>query len=105
MRIMDEKTHIMLAACPHGLNLREAFLVARQAQYCVADIWLDHDGYRADAKSLMAILRLGVLEGGQVAVITEGIGSASALAIMADLFSVPGPAVFERLPAPARAPA
>ncbi len=87
-------------ACPHGVGIREAFLLAKTAQAFRADITLAHEGFRADAKSLLAILGLGIRSGGTVAVSVRGADVAAALAGMEALLACPGPSVFTPAPIP-----
>lgn len=87
--------------CLHGVGIREAFLLAKTAQAFQADITLTHEGYRADAKSLMAILSLGIPSGGAVTVSVHGADAPAALAGMETLLACPGPTVFAPAPAPA----
>jgi phosphotransferase system HPr (HPr) family protein len=95
-----EYRQCMVVRCPHGLQIREAFLLARLAQQSPAEITLLHDGYQADAKSLMAILWLGVRRGGRITVTATGAEAESALASLETLLNIPRPSVF----APERSP-
>lgn len=80
--------------CPQGVEIREAFLLARVAQACRAQIKLLHDGYQADAKSMLSILHLGVRRRGVVTVVASGEEAEAALAGVRALLDVPGPPVF-----------
>jgi phosphotransferase system HPr (HPr) family protein len=92
--ITAEQRREMVVRSPHGVDIRGAFLLAKWAQACAADILLEHDGYFADGKNLLAILRLGVLDGGRITVTVRGADAPAALAGLEALFSAPGPAVF-----------
>ena len=91
---MTEDSRELQVCCPQGLDIRGAFLLAKWAQSCAAEIQLEHDGFCADAKSLLAILRLGVLNDGLINVIIQGPEAAAALAGLEDLFRVQGPVLF-----------
>lgn len=97
-----EDSESIAMACPQGLDIRGAFLLAKWAQASPAEITLSHEGYQADAKSLMSILWLGVRSRGVVTVTVRGAGAAAALSGLEALLEVPGPAVFARLPGPRR---
>lgn len=85
--------------CLHGVGIREAFLLAKTAQAFRADITLCHEGFCADAKSLMAILGLGIPSGGAVTVSVHGADAPAVLAGMEALLACPGPPVFSPAPA------
>jgi phosphotransferase system HPr (HPr) family protein len=84
----------MRVKCPEGLQIRGAFHLAKLAQTCKADILLRHDGYLADAKSLMGILRLGVLSNDSVTITVAGEDSSTAWTRLQTLLELPGPQVF-----------
>ena len=92
--VMTDDRRALQVCCPQGLDIRGAFLLAKWAQSCAAEIQLEHEGYCADAKNLLAILRLGVLNNGRINVIIQGPESAPALASLEDLFRVQGPVLF-----------
>lgn len=92
--IMTDDRRALQVCCPQGLDIRGAFLLAKWAQAWSADIQLEHDGYWADAKSLLAILRLGVLNEGLINVTIQGPEAVPALADLENLFRVQGPALF-----------
>lgn len=91
---MQASDNSMRICCPQGVEIREAFLLARAAQACRAQIKLLHDGYQADAKSMLSILHLGVRRRGVVTVVASGEEAEVALAGVRALLDVPGPPVF-----------
>lgn len=90
------ETYRIKIRCPGGLQIREAFLLAKLARDHRAQIMLDHDGFQAEAKSLMSILWLGVRSNGVVTLTIAGEDAARARASVEDLFVTPGSAVFVR---------
>jgi phosphotransferase system HPr (HPr) family protein len=91
---MDVNANHLRICCPQGVEIREAFLLARVAQACRAEIKLLYDGYQADAKSMLSILHLGVCRRGLVTVVANGADAEAALAGVRALLDVPGPPVF-----------
>lgn len=93
--------HGLRIGCPAGLGFNEAFLLARVAQACPADIRLYYDGYEADAKSLVSILSLGVCPRDVVTVVASGEKAEAALAVLQGLWRIPGaPACVPDIPQP-----
>ena len=80
--------------CPAGLGFGEAFQLARVAQACPAEIRLLHDGYQADAKNLISILKLGVCPREVVTVVASGAEADAALAGLKALADISGPPIF-----------
>jgi phosphocarrier protein HPr len=91
---MDVNDNHLRFCCPQGLEIRGAFLLARVAQACQAEIKLLYDGYQADAKSMLSILHLGVCRRGLVTVVASGAEAKAALAGVKSLLDNPGPPVF-----------
>lgn len=76
--------------CPAGLGFSGAFQLAQAAQACPAEISLIHEGHEADAKNLIAVLRLGVCSRAVVTVVASGANAAVALAGLRSLWGLPG---------------
>ena len=56
-----------------GLHARSAAKIAQLAQQANTDVWLEKDGERADAASIIDLLSLGCPQGTQVSVaISDG---------------------------------
>lgn len=95
---MSETSVSMNVLCPQGLQLREAFHLVKQIRNSPAEITVEHDGYCADAKSLWAILQLGVLPGARVKITAAGSGAGAALEDLRLLFDLPGAPVLQGEP-------
>jgi phosphocarrier protein FPr/phosphocarrier protein len=69
-------------ALRQGLHARPAALLARRAKACAARITLAAHGRSADARSVVAIMALGVRHGDELRIQASGIEAAQALAAM-----------------------
>jgi multiphosphoryl transfer protein len=67
----------------HGLHARPAALVAREASDFAAEIALEHDGRRANARSPVAVMALGVRFGDEIEFVASGEDAAAALEALA----------------------
>ena len=70
-----------------GLHLRAAFNLAQVAAKFQAQIFLQRNCARADAKSIMSILSLAASKGVEFEVIVEGIDAQHALDTIVQLFA------------------
>lgn len=70
---------------PVGLHARPAANLVQAARGFRAEIFLEKGGRRANAKSLLSVLALGVKAGEQVAVLADGADEAEALAVIGRL--------------------
>lgn len=68
-----------------GIHLRTAGILVQAAGQFEASIWLDRDGERANAKSIMSVLSLAACKGVELEVIAEGPDADSAVAALIDL--------------------
>ncbi len=55
-----------------GIHARSAATIVRAVEHCLSDVYLERDGTRVDAKSLLDILTLACPKGGQIVVSAEG---------------------------------
>lgn len=55
-----------------GIHLRAAGVLAQAASQFTSQIWLDRDGTRANAKSIMSVLSLAASQGVELEVGAEG---------------------------------
>jgi phosphocarrier protein len=68
-----------------GLHARPAALFVQTAQRFQADITLSHDGREGNAKSLLAVLALGVTRGAEITIEAHGDDACQALAALEEL--------------------
>lgn len=55
-----------------GLHARPATFFIQKANEYKASIWLECDSRRINAKSLLGVLSLGVVQGNKITIITDG---------------------------------
>jgi multiphosphoryl transfer protein len=77
-----EKQHVLVVPLRQGLHARPAALLARSAKGLTAMISLAAHGRTADARSVVAIMALGVRQGDEVLVRARGDQAAQAIAAM-----------------------
>ncbi|MDR0930702.1 MAG: HPr family phosphocarrier protein [Clostridiales bacterium] len=70
---------------PVGLHARPAMYLIQRASNFKSTIWLEYDQRRANAKSLLGILSLGVTNGSDVRITAEG---SDEIAAVSDLISL-----------------
>jgi phosphotransferase system HPr (HPr) family protein len=63
---------------PHGLHARPAALLVQIANKFDSSVMLEKNGEAVDAKSIIAILSLGINKGMQVKLIVEGLDAKEA---------------------------
>ena len=68
-----------------GLHARPATLFVNTAQKHTANITVTFDGSSVDAKSILALLTLGVHQGSEITIAADGDDEDSALKALADL--------------------
>lgn len=73
---------------PHGLHARPATALVEIAKGFSADIRLRHGDRVGDAKSLIAVLNLGVNSGATLRVMAEGVDADAALAALGEAFAL-----------------
>jgi phosphocarrier protein len=69
-----------------GLHARAAAKIAALANSFHADIFLEKNGARADARSILDILTLGCPQGTEIRLLAEGPDAVQALAAISELF-------------------
>lgn len=55
-----------------GLHARPAMLLSKEASKFVSSIYIDYNGEKANAKSFLGLMALGVYKGAKVSIIAEG---------------------------------
>lgn len=56
----------------NGLEPKQAALFIQKASNYKSDVWIEKDERKANGKSLLGILSLGVAKGNDIIIITEG---------------------------------
>ena len=70
-----------------GLHARPAAELVRSAESFKCDIWLEKDGLRVNAKSIMGVLMLAAEKGSQIVIRTKGEDAEQALETLTDFMS------------------
>ena len=63
----------------HGLHARPATFFIQKANSYQSSVWVEREDRRANAKSLLGVLSLGIAQGMTVKLITEGADEAEAM--------------------------
>jgi len=65
-----------------GLHARPATFLIQKANEYKSSIWLERDERKVNAKSLLGVLSLGVVKGGEVTIIADGEDEEEAVAAL-----------------------
>jgi len=68
-----------------GLHARPATFFIQKANEFKASIWIERDERKVNAKSLLGVLSLGVVKGGEINLIADGEDEAEAIAALVQL--------------------
>ena len=68
-----------------GLYARPATFFIQKANEFKSSIWMEKDERRVNAKSLLGVLSLGVIQGTKINLIADGIDEAEAIATLSAL--------------------
>jgi catabolite repression HPr-like protein len=68
-----------------GLQARQAALFVQEANRFLADVFLEKEERKVNAKSIMGIMSLAIARGTTITLIAEGIDEEQALESLADL--------------------
>lgn len=79
----DEKTKSVKIVNDLGLHLRAAGVFVQVASNYDAEIWLEYNGQRANAKSIMSVLALAASCGAEIKMLGEGYDAEAALDALA----------------------
>lgn len=83
---IQESTRILKVQLHHGLHARPAALLSQSVRNCAAEVSLAANGRQADARSVVAIMSLGVRYGEELQVTARGVDAGRALdAVVAGL--------------------
>jgi len=72
---------------PLGMHARPAAIVVQAASRHGCDVWIEREGARVNAKSVMALLTLAASQGARLKVVCAGSGSDAALRDVVALFA------------------
>lgn len=67
-----------------GLHARPATEFVKKTQACKCDVFIEKNGKRMNAKSILGILALGLSKGSKVDIITDGEDEEKELEVLAD---------------------
>ena len=70
----------------YGIHARPAALLVKTASRFACEIWLEKNGVKVNAKSIMGLLTLEGNHGAKMKIHATGADAAAALAALADLF-------------------
>ena len=68
-----------------GLHARPATFFIQKANEFKCGIWIEKDERKINAKSLLGVLSLGIVKGGEMNIITEGEDEEAAMAALLEL--------------------
>ncbi|WP_461247432.1 HPr family phosphocarrier protein [Treponema sp. R6D11] len=68
-----------------GLHARPAMVLSKESSKFVSSIWIEYNGERANAKSFLGLLALGVFKGARVNIIATGEDEKRALTQIGEL--------------------
>ncbi len=100
----NEASREIVVNLPHGLHARPAAAVSNAAKTFDAEIEFSAHGRRVNAKSIAALMSLGVRNGGRVTIVARGIDACSAADALAELIETGIVEAPEPLPQPAAPP-
>lgn len=68
-----------------GLHARASAKLSQTASRFQAQVWLERDGNRVNAKSIMGVMMLAAAKGSVLRIVTDGPDEAEAMAALVDL--------------------
>ena len=69
----------------HGLHARPATFFIQKANSYKSSIWVEKEDCRVNAKSLLGVLSLGIVQGTEITIIADGADEAEAINGLVDL--------------------
>ena len=70
-----------------GLHARPATFFIQKANEFKSSIWVEKDDRRVNAKSLLGVLSMGIMDGSTISLIADGVDEAEALDALVKLVS------------------
>lgn len=74
---MAEKTYTVVDET--GIHARPATVLVSEASKFSSDIQLEHQGQKANLKSIMGVMAMGIRQGAEIKIMTEGPDAEDAL--------------------------
>ncbi len=68
-----------------GLHARPATFFIQKANEFKSSIWIEKEGRRVNAKSLLGVLSLGIVKGTTINIVADGVDEESAVEVLAEL--------------------
>lgn len=68
-----------------GLHARPATFFIQKANEFKSSIWIEKEGRRVNAKSLLGVLSLGIVKGTTISIVADGVDEVQAVETLADL--------------------
>ncbi len=68
-----------------GLHARPATFFIQKANEFKSSIWIEKEGRRVNAKSLLGVLSLGIVKGTTISIVADGVDEENAVEILAEL--------------------
>lgn len=68
-----------------GLHARPASILVSEASKFDCDIFVEFNGNRVNAKSILGLMSLGIGKGSEISIITEGVDEETALSTLCEL--------------------
>jgi len=84
---MDELREDMLVVNSMGMHARPAAALVQTVLQFGSDVYLQMDGHKVNAKSIMGLLTLAAAKGSRLTVICKGNDAAEAMKAVRDLIS------------------
>lgn len=70
---------------PTGMHARPAVAFVQAAARFKSRVWLETDGQRADAKSILSVMSLGAKQGSKLKLVAEGEDELEAVSVLKEL--------------------
>ena len=77
----------IVVRCESGLHNRQATYFVQKANEYDCSIWLESENRKMNAKSLLGVLSLGIVQGTAINLIADGSDEKEAVAALAELVS------------------
>jgi phosphotransferase system HPr (HPr) family protein len=84
IEVVDMQKFIYTITDPQGLHARPAGLLVKCAQKCTSSVQMAANGHSADAKSILAVMGLGVTKNNEITFSVEGASEAKDAAALKD---------------------
>lgn len=68
-----------------GLHARPATFFIQKANEFKSSIWIEKEGRRVNAKSLLGVLSLGIVKGTTINIVADGVDEETAVEVLAEL--------------------